>query len=305
MARTDIQTRRQIGFGLWLALIVIGLSWGSTQALSKTVMNAGHHPLGASFASTALGALIITCVLLVLKIRLPTERRHLIFYAICGLTGTAVPNFTSYTAVRELPVGIVSIIIAAVPIWTFLAAIVMRMERPDPRRIAGLACGALAVGLLIVPDASLPRAEDTFWVMVALITGLSYTIENIYIAKAQPKECGALQTLCGLSWAALLMIAPLTAASSTWMMPSGSMSDELALVAMTMAHLLAYGGFVWLIGQAGPVFAAQVGYVVTVSGVILGMAFFGESHTAWVWLSLLLMLGGLALVQPKRRDAMS
>ena len=73
----------------------------------------------------------------------------------------------------------------------------------------------------------------------------------------------------------------------------------MALGAMTLAHLGAYGGFVWLIGRAGPVFAAQVGYVVTLTGVILGMAVLGETHSAWVWAALVTMLAGLALVQPR------
>ena len=35
-------------------------------------------------------------------------------------------------------------------------------------------------------------------------------------------------------------------------------------------------GFVWLIAHAGPVFAAQVGYIVTTGGVVLGMVFLDD-----------------------------
>ena len=78
--------------------------------------------------------------------------------------------------------------------------------------------------------------------------------------------------------------------------------SELALIAMTFAHILAYGGFVWLIGRAGPVFAAQVAYVVTLTGVFLGIVILGEVHSTWVWLSLVLMMAGLALVQPREKN---
>lgn len=285
---------------LWAALGVIGLSWGSTQLFSKLIVTEGHHPLGISAASVTIGAALITVVVLMRRAPLPLNRRHLVFYAICGLTGTALPNVFSYAAMRELSVGIMSIVMAMVPLMTFLAALTFRLDRPELRRIAGLLCGATAVMLLVVPEAGLPEPQDAIWVGVAMITVTSYTVENIYIAKAQPGDCGALQTMCGLSWAALLLVVPVTWASDTWMAFRGAGIAEVSLVAMTVMHLVAYSGFIWLIGNAGPVFAAQVGYVVTLSGVFLGMIVLGETHSAWAWISLALMLAGLSLVQPRR-----
>ena len=285
---------------LWAALFGIGLAWGSTQLLSKLTVLGGHHPLGISFASTSLGAGIVTLVLLGRGLPLPLSRRHLVYYAICGLTGTAAPNYVSYMVISELPVGVVSIILVAVPMATFLAALLFRLERPEPRRFLGLGAGALAVVLLVLPEASLTKAGDGFWVLIALIPVLCYTIENIYIAKACPENTGALQTLCGLSWAALIFITPAAWVSGSWMDLGADPGSTWAMAAMTVMHLVAYGGFVWLIGRGGPVFAAQVSYVVTLTGVVLGIVALGEAHSGWVWASLVTMLAGLALVQPRQ-----
>jgi drug/metabolite transporter (DMT)-like permease len=57
-----------------------------------------------------------------------------------------------------------------------------------------------------------------------------------------------------------------------------------------------------VIGLAGSVFASQTGYVVTLAGVIWGIVLFGETHSAWVWGSVVMMMLGLALVTPRRRD---
>lgn len=278
----------------------IGFAWGTTQLFSKLIVSDGHHPIGITFTATVLGAALITVFTRVRGVTLPLSRRHLAFYAVCGLTGTALPNMLSYTAIAHLPVGVMSIVMCAVPMTTFLAALVFGMDRAEPKRVTGLMCGAGAVLLLVLPEASLPGTGDAIWVMAALGSGLCYTVENIFIARARPGDCTALQTLCGLSWAAMLLIAPVAAMTGTWM-PVGTFDvAEFSLVAMTVMHLIAYGGFVWLIGQAGPVFAAQVGYPVTLSGVLLGMAVLGESHSGWVWLSLCLMLVGLSLVQPRK-----
>jgi len=285
---------------LWAALVAIGVCWGSTQVFSKLIVSEGHHPLGIAFAGALVGAPIVTAVLLARGDRLPLGRRHLIFYAICGLTGTALPNSLSYAAMHELNVGIVAIMMATVPLMTFVGSVVVGLERPRLRRLCGIGCGALAVSLLVIPRASLPEPEDSLWVGVVLLVVLSYTIENVYIALSQPADTGALQTMVGLSWAALVFLTPAVAASDSWMQITGIGRAETALLAMTVLHLIAYGGFIWLIGTAGPVFAAQVGYVVTLSGVFLGIAVRGETHSAWVWVALVLMLIGLSLVQPRR-----
>jgi drug/metabolite transporter (DMT)-like permease len=55
------------------------------------------------------------------------------------------------------------------------------------------------------------------------------------------------------------------------------------------------------VGRAGPVFAAQVSYLVTLFGVTWAMLFLGEGYSALVLAALALMLAGLALVQPRPR----
>jgi len=51
---------------------------------------------------------------------------------------------------------------------------------------------------------------------------------------------------------------------------------------------------------AGPVFASQTAYVVTLSGVLWGIMIFNDEHSLWVWLSLGVMMLALALVAPKK-----
>ena len=54
--------------------------------------------------------------------------------------------------------------------------------------------------------------------------------------------------------------------------------------------------------MAGAVFASQVSYVVTLAGVFLSALILGEAYSGWVWAALTLMIGGLALVQPRSRS---
>ena len=282
-------------------MLLCGLAWGSTQLLSKLIVSAGHHPVGISFTGTVLGAVALAAIVLVRGQRLPLQRRHLIFYAICGLTGTALPHVLGYTGMQHLPVGVMSIVIAMVPIMTYLGAVLIRMEQIEPVRSLGLVFGAAAVLLLVVPDASLPDPEKAAWLVLPVLTSLCYTIENIYIAKAQPRDIDPMQTMCGLFWAALLLLLPAVFFTGEVMVLGAFDLAEMSLLAMTACHVGAYAGFVWLISRAGPVFAAQVGYIVTLAGVFLGIIVLGEQNSVWVWGSLALMMVGLALVQPRER----
>ena len=57
-----------------------------------------------------------------------------------------------------------------------------------------------------------------------------------------------------------------------------------------------------MINIAGRLFASLCGYLITLAGVFWGIALFGETHSPWVWASLVVMLVGLALVTPRAPD---
>jgi len=284
----------------WIVLVTIGIAWGGTGPLAKLAVSTGNHPIGISFWTAAIAAALYTTALALTGRPPRLGRRHLAFFVICGLLGTAVPNVLSYTAYQHLPVGVMSLVIALVPMATLMLALPLRIEPPEPRRLAGIALGAAAVAMIVLPDASLPDPGQAAWVALPVIVTLSYAGENIYIATSRPPDCNTLTITCGLSWAALAMFTPMVLATGTWVDLARLGPPEIAVIATAMMNVCAYFGFVWLIGRAGPVFAAQVAYVVTASGVSFGMLFYGERPSAWMWGAVALMFAGLTLVKPRR-----
>jgi len=285
---------------LWLVLLAIGLGWGATGPFSKLAVSTGNHPIGVTFWNTAIGAVGLTAILRATGRRLPYDRRHLIFFIVCGFLGTALPNSLSYTAYQHLPIGVNVMVIALVPMATMLIALPLGIERLDPLRVVGLGLGTLAVLLIALPETSLPEPGQAIWVALPVIVSLAYAGENIYISTRKPPDCGALTVICGLSWGALILLTPAVVVADAWVDITRFGPPEQAIIAISFVHMGAYFGFIWLIGQAGPIFASQVGYVVTASGVVLGMAVYGERHSPWVWAALALMFAGLALVKPRR-----
>lgn len=287
----------------WLVLAAVGIGWGSGQLLSKIATGTGFNPLGMTFWQTVIGVALFTTAMLATGRRLPLGRGYLVFYLVCGLIGTALPHTLSFTAIRHLPVGVQSIVLSSVPMMTLLLSLPLKIERADPRRLIGLGLGLVAVLTIAVPEGSLPEAGQAAWLVLPVLVSLSYSAENVVIARCQPPGLDALGTMTGLTWGALLLIVPPMLAFDGFVPLTGAGPSELALIGTSVVHVFCYFGLVWLIVNAGPVFASQVGYVVTGAGVAWGMAVLGERHSLWVWAALALMLVGLSLVRPRPNGA--
>ncbi|MEL7466432.1 MAG: DMT family transporter [Pseudomonadota bacterium] len=292
-----IQPRRDLI--AWVVLFSIGICWGLTGPLSKVAVSTGHHPVAVTFWSVLVSVVVFSIVLVVRRIVPPFDLRHVIFFFICGFLGTAMPNTLSYEAYRHLPVGINVMILSLVPMATLLLSVALRLERVDARRAFGLGLGVIGVALITLPEASLPSPELAVFVALPVIVSLSYAAENVYIAKMKPDGATTLIVMWGLSVGGFLLIAPLAFGLGVVFDVTAMGPPEQAVLASGALHLIAYFGFVWLIARAGPVFASQVGYIVTGTGVLLGMALFDERHSVWVWAALAVMMIGLTLVRPK------
>lgn len=280
-------------------LIAIGTAWGATAPLSKLAVSA-HHPIVITFWTTAIAAVFFNVVLLFMGKQLPVGRHHIIYFLACGILGTIIPNIASYAAYRHLPVGVMSLCFASIPIATTALSAVFGVEGLSSRRFTGIFLGLVAMVFVIAPDASLPEADQAVWVLLPVVAAISYALENVYIKKACPNGTGPLQTMAGLSVAAFALLIPQALVVGGSFEIGAFRDQDLAVLGIGFLHIAAYFGYVWLITHAGSVFASQVSYVVTASGVLFGILFYDEKHSLWIWAALGLMFLGLSMVQPRR-----
>lgn len=287
----------------WAALFSVGLGWGATGYLSKLATETGHSGVTLAFWQTVIAAAAFSLLLCARGTTLPISRRHLVFYGVCGLLGTALPHSLSFISIRHLPVGVQALTLSTVPMLTLLIALPLGIEPWRARRALGIGLGLAGMLAIALPDTALPDPGQAAWLVLPILVALSYAIENNYISRCKPADADALQIMCGLSWMALAMLAPVQWASAGPWWPREFGPAEAALLGCGLLHVGSYFAFVWLIGHAGPVFAAQVGYIVTLTGMALGMVLLGERHSAWIWAALSLLFAGLALVRPGTADA--
>ena len=284
----------------WVLLVGSGVIWGSSFSLAKIATGGGAHPLGITLWQGAFGTILLSGVILARGKRVQLDRRHIEFYVVCGLLGTAIPGTLFFYAAGHLPAGILSIAVGTVPLLTFVIAIAMRLDRFSASKVIGLFFGMAAIVMIAVPDTSLPGADDTFWLFIGLAAASCYAVENAYIADRRPDGSDAFTVLFGMLTAAAIVLVPIVFATGTAVSLALPWTEsEWAIFAMSVVNIVAYGTFVYLISYAGPVFASQEAYVVTLSGVLWGILIFDETHSVWVWGALVSTILGLLLIKPR------
>ena len=197
-----------------------------------------------------------------------------------------------------------SITVTLIPIITYAVATAIGSERFSAVRVTGVVCGAVAIIMLVVPESSLPSRAAMPWVLLACLSAVCYALENIYLSRPSLQDIGPVRTACGMNLFAAAIMLPIALGSGQMFMPSPSFGTlEWTIIGLGLINAVAYTTFIMVIRLAGPLFASQTGYVVTLAGVIWGIYLFGETHSAWVWGSVVTMMLGLALVTPRRTDA--
>ena len=290
-------------FGL---LIVLGAGWGITQPLTKLAVSTGHGHFGLIFWQLVIGAVLMAVIARATGRRLPLTRPALRVYATIALIGTVLPNTASYQAAVHLPSGVLSILLSLIPMMAFPIALGLGLERFSMRRLSGLLLGLLGVAFLVLPETSLPAAAMVAWVPVAILASLCYAFEGNYVARWGTAGLDPVQVLLGASSAGAVMVAPLMLASGHWISPFTPFGvAEWSLVSSSVVHVLVYTSFVWLIGRAGSVFAVQVSYLVTGFGVIWAMLLLDERYAPMIWAAMVLMMAGMALVQPRPKAVLA
>ncbi|MEM8629651.1 MAG: DMT family transporter [Pseudomonadota bacterium] len=283
-------------------LVVLGASWGVTQPLAKIAVSEGYRHFAIVFWQLVIGAVLLGAIVLAQGRTLPRSARHIRLYLLIALIGTIFPNSASYQAVVHLPAGIVSILMSLVPMLAFPMALALGIDRFNWGRLLGLCLGFAGVILLVAPETSLPNPAMVAFIPLALIAPTFYALEGNVVAKWGTLDLNPVQLLCGASCVGIPIAGVLAVGSGQFISPLPPWGlPDLAIVLSSTLHTVVYVIYLWLVGRAGAVFAAQVAYLVTGFGVIWAMLILGERFSVFVWAALLAMFLGLFLVQPRPR----
>ena len=286
----------------YLLIFTAGVLWGATFSLALIATSEGTHPLTLTTWQAILTVIIAGAICLFGRV--PAFRlRHLDKYLIIGLLGVVLPNTLYYHAAPHLSAGILSITVSTVPLFTYLLMWILRYESLVIRRAFGIALGMSAILLLVLPEESVQLEDASFWILWVLMCALMYALESVYIARKVDSRVRIFELLCGSNLVSLIFLLPAmigigAAEQMSWVFSSSAW----AITGIAAIGVAAYAMYFHSIRIAGPVFASQCAYIVTIAGVLWGMVIFSERHSLWVWASVVVLLAGIALVTPSEKD---
>lgn len=287
----------------YVVLIVMGASWGITPVLMKIAVSTGHQSFGIMMWMTTISTVLSGAMTISRGRRLRLTKATFGLFLGISLIGAIIPNYFSFIGLAHLPAGIMAIIIALVPMFAMPIALALGFEKPSLKRFIGALLGAGAILLIVGPDAALPDASKIVFVFIAMLAPLCYGAEGNFLVWYGDKGLDSVQILLGASTIGMIITYPVALSTGQFINPLAPWGiTEWAIVATAVISWGTYATYLWLVGQAGPVFASQVAYTVTGFGVMWSMLLLGERYSVWIWAAFALILLGIILVQPRRAD---
>ena len=285
----------------FLILIILGLGWGLSFTLGKIAITAGGTPIGLTFWQSLFSGLILLAYVFFRHGKIIIPKIMFLPIVIITFLSVVIPNIIFYACVEHLDAGVLSISVSVIPLFTYLIALGLRMDKFKVRRVIGLITGFCALLILILPENSLPDKRDIPWVLLALNCALCYALENIYIDRLALQNFGPIRLVCAVSFVSAIITFLLSLVMDQFfILQPTNLYLFISTLGLGFISATAYSIFIYLIGRAGSVFSSQVGYLVTFFGVVWGIIILGERHSVFVWISLAMIMMGIFLVQPKQ-----
>lgn len=273
-------------------LVVLALIWGASFMLIK-IADRELAPATLILGRLASAALLLAAIAFIRlgpRETLAQIRRRWQWLVVIGLVNTAVPFWLLSWGEKRLDSGLAAIIQGAVPIFNALLAFAFfREARVGGLRLVGLVIGFVGVALLVgaQPHGKLLAALAV--VAMALCYAVGALIAGRYLRGTPPLVVALAST--AVSTIAVLPAGVIQAPAHMWHGETIMAILVLGFVGTAIAYLL----FFELIQRAGANYATLVTYLVPPIALAYGAIFLGESFGPTAFVSLALILAGVAL----------
>jgi drug/metabolite transporter (DMT)-like permease len=285
---------------VWIALWVVYIVWGSTYLGIELVGETMPATFAAGVRFTAAGLLMLGFIAWRRgPARLRLTRRELASSAVVGLL---LPGANSILFITEqkVPIGLTSLIIAAIPLWVVLLRL-LAGERPDLVSTIVLVVGFGGIVLLVQPGSDTgPLGYLLLTVLGSFLWALgSFLSPRIPVPRHALVATGYEMLVGGLVLLAigLAVYSPSELDPGRW---SGRSIFGLCYL-IVFGSLLGYSAYVWLLANAPIAKVSTYAYVNPVVAIALGVIVLDESLTLRIVAGALLILAAVAIVL--RREA--
>jgi drug/metabolite transporter (DMT)-like permease len=282
-------------------LAVVYVVWGSTYLAIRVAVreDAGFPPLIMACMRVTLASLVLLGWARLRRERLRLDRAELVLLSGTGgllwLGGNGLVN----VAEQRIASGLAALLVATMPIWAELIAMILDRRPPGWRTVGSVLVGFLGVGLLSWPVLRAGTRADVLGVIAALLAPFFWALGSIWLQRRKPdlsvRAISGYQQLLGggvLLVASLLRREPLPA-------PTGE--AWLAFVYLVIfGSVIAFTSYMATIRLLPYRIVVTYTYANPVIAVLLGRWILDEAVTRWTVAGAALVVAGVAGVFANR-----
>lgn len=292
---------RALAYG---AFAVVCIVWGTTYLAIRVAVRS-IPPMLLTGARFTVAGLILFAIARLRGEEVPRERRVLVDLLIVGLFMVGIGNLAVVWAEQWVPSGIAALLVATSPFWAVLMERTKKEgERIDARRAFGMLIGFVGVAMLVAPGGA-KTAFDVHLVTGAIVLQFASmawqygTLRAKYhLHNVPPLMSSSFQMLAG---GITVAIVGLTTGELRRLTFTAQGIASLAYLTM-FGSVLAYTAYVYAVGKIRVTTLSLYAYINPLVAVILGWLILKEQVTPMSGVAMLIILGGVALVQtPGRR----
>ncbi|MDE0308676.1 MAG: DMT family transporter [Acidiferrobacterales bacterium] len=298
-------TSDRTGFGTTVSylpfalILILGLIWGGVPSLSKYVTQQGVSPLSYSFWIFFTASIMTGSINFIRSRQRPPP--YIVFYLVCGLTGSAIPTTAMYFAVVEIPAGLMVLLIAVTPIFTYIFSLITNTEKHHPLKTVGVLLAFVGIVLILLPDSIAEMKAPIGGVLIGFLAPAFYAMNLVYTARCRPADLHIMDmTTCMLVTAtAVMFVATLLFEPLYPLWNAPPLVASLTLL-QGLVTSIAFCLFFTLVKMSGALYSSQVTYSTTIIGIMIGAYVHDEVLPILVWIATLLMFMGIGIVQKAR-----
>lgn len=284
----------------FMVLVFGGLAQGLSLNVAKVTGGSDIPPLTGLIHALA-GAGILLSISTLLRGCFPRPSLRIAEWgAVAGLITVAAGWLSIVFTAPVVGASFLSLIVALIPLMTYVAALGIGLERFSRLRALGVALALSGATILAWGQFTLPDAP-VLWLLAALLMPLSLTAGNIYRALRWPE--GVAPDALGLA---------MVAGALLWLLALGfvleaplalPLNQDLILIA-TQSVLLAaqFAALLVLLKISGPVFQSLQAVAATLFGVLTAVFVLGEDPPRELLIASGLIIAGVLLAALGRRN---
>jgi drug/metabolite transporter (DMT)-like permease len=280
---------------IWVALWAVYIIWGSTYLGIELAGETMPGTFAAGVRFTIAGLLMLGFIAWrrgrgVLRL----TRAELASSVVVGLLLPGA-NSLLFITEAEVPIGLTSLIIAAIPLWVLLLRLAAR-ERPDLVSTLGLVVGFGGIALLVRPGGG---SGSLGYLLLTVLASFLWAFGSFLAPRLPlPRDAFVATAYEMLAGGLVLLPIGLLAYSPSELDPGGYSGRSIfgLVYLILLGSIVGYSAYVWLLANAPIGQVATYAYVNPVVAIALGAIVLDESITLRIVIGAVLILFAVAIV---------